>query len=154
VPSKLLATATTDAHGSVDQRGIDSVVDVTLQLSAQTLAWLADRPRAGELVVSVWARLAELERAGHHPSVIAALRFVLIHHQPPTPTGRCRTCRRFTWRRLWRRRPFPCVVWRQIHSELGEQLIEAKPSPSPEYNPSRGTVTRPPDNTPSHRRLI
>jgi hypothetical protein len=53
-----------------------------------------------------------------------------------------------------RRRPFPCVVWRQIHSELGEQLVEAKPSPSPEYNPSRGTVTRPPDNTPSHRRLI
>ena len=108
------------------QRGIEPTasttpiprVDLTLQLSAQTVAWLADRPRARELVGSVWGKLAELERAGHHPGAIAALRFVLIHHQPPSPTGRCRTCRRYTWRRLWRRRSFPCTVWRQVRSEL------------------------------------
>jgi hypothetical protein len=108
------------------QRGIDQAasttpiprLDVTLQLSARTVAWLADRPRARELVGSVWDKLAELERAGHHPGAIAALRFVLIHHQPPSPTGRCRSCRRFTWRRLWRRRSFPCMVWRQVRGEL------------------------------------
>jgi hypothetical protein len=90
---------------------------VTLQLSTRTVAWLANRPRARELVGSVWDTLTDLERAGHHPRTIAALRFVLVHHQPPTPTGRCPHCR-FTWRRLWRRRPWPCVVWRQIHHEL------------------------------------
>jgi hypothetical protein len=90
---------------------------VTLQLSTRTVAWLADRPRARELVGSVWDTLTDLEHAGHHPGAIAALRFVLVHHQPPTPTGRCPHCR-FTWHRLWRRRPWPCVVWRQIHHEL------------------------------------
>ncbi|HEY6289558.1 MAG TPA: hypothetical protein VIW48_08940 [Nitrospiraceae bacterium] len=51
------------------QRGIDPAasttpiprVDVTLQLSARTVAWLADRPRARELVGSVWDKLTELE---------------------------------------------------------------------------------------------
>lgn len=90
---------------------------MTLQLSTRTVAWLADRPRARELVGSVWDTLTALEHAGHHPGAIAAVRFVLVHHQPPTPTGRCPHCR-FTWRRLWRRRPWPCVVWRQIHHEL------------------------------------
>lgn len=113
------------------QRGIDPMaspapiprVDVTLQGSDRTVAWLADRPRARELVSSVWDKLAELGRAGHHPGAIAALRFVLIHHQPPTLTGRCPRCRRFTWRRLWRGHPFPCVVWRQIHGELLGPLV-------------------------------
>ncbi|MGH3779889.1 MAG: hypothetical protein ACRDRO_04450 [Pseudonocardiaceae bacterium] len=50
-------------------------VDVTLQLSARTVTWLADRPRARELVSSVWDKLADLEQAGHHPGAIAALRF-------------------------------------------------------------------------------
>ncbi len=91
---------------------------MTLQLSTRTVAWLADRPRARELVGSGGTdTLTDLERAGHHSGAIAALRFVLVHHQPPTPTGRCPHCR-FTWRRLWRRRPWPCVVWRQIHHEL------------------------------------
>ncbi|MCA1694026.1 MAG: hypothetical protein LC749_04460 [Actinobacteria bacterium] len=90
---------------------------MTLQLSTRTVAWLADRPRARELVGSVWDTFTDLEHKGHHPGAIAALRFVLVHHQPPTPTGRCLHCR-FTWRRLWRRRPWPCVVWRQIHHEL------------------------------------
>jgi hypothetical protein len=90
---------------------------VTLQLSTRTVAWLADRPRPRELVGSVWDTLTDLERAGHHPRTLAALRFVLIHHQPPTPTGRCPHCR-YTWHRLWRRRPWPCVIWRQIHHEL------------------------------------
>lgn len=90
---------------------------VTRHLSTRTVAWLANRPRARELVDSVWDTLTDLERAGHHPGVIAALRFVLVHHQPPTPTGRCPHCR-CTWRRLWCRRRWPCVVWRQVHHEL------------------------------------
>jgi hypothetical protein len=30
----------------------------------------------------VWDTLAELDAAGHHPRLLAALRFVLIHHEP------------------------------------------------------------------------
>jgi hypothetical protein len=85
-------------------------------LSAQTVAWLAERPLARALVESVWDT-DELERAGHHPRVLAALRFVLVHHEP-TPAGHCRACRRVSWLGLWRRRRFPCVVWRQIRGEL------------------------------------
>ena len=107
-------------------RGIDpaasttpmSTVDATLQLSTRTVTWLADHPHARELVRSVWDELAKLERAGQHPDTIAALRVVLLHHQPPTGTGRCRTCRRFTWRHLWCRPPFPCIVWHQIRGVL------------------------------------
>ena len=86
-------------------------------LSARTLAWLAERPAARALVESVWDTLAELEAAGHPPRLLAALRFVLIHHQP-NPAGRCRACRRVGWRGGWRRRRFPCVVWQQIRGEL------------------------------------
>lgn len=81
--------------------------------SALTAAWLVDHPRAHTMVRSVWDILADLEQAGHHPGLITALRRILIHHQP-TPTGRCRTCRR--WR--GRRRRFPCIVWHQIHTAL------------------------------------
>lgn len=88
-------------------------VDVALQLSAQSLAWLAGRPQARKLVWSVCDTLTELEQAGHHPGLIAALRRVLTLHQP-TSAGRCATCRAGTWRR----RPFPCIVWHQIHIEL------------------------------------
>lgn len=45
-----------------------------------------------------------------HPGTLTALRFVLIHHQPSTRTGCCLACRRRSWRHLWRRRRFPCVV--------------------------------------------
>jgi hypothetical protein len=69
------------------------------------------------VVDSVWDTLTELEQAGHHPRLLAAVRFVLAHHQP-TPAGRCRACRRMSWRGLWRRRRFPCLVWRQIRGEL------------------------------------
>lgn len=88
-------------------------VDVTLHLSTRTVAWLADHSQARKLVGSVWDTLADLERAGHHPRPVAALRRVLACHQP-TSAGRCPTCRR--WR--WRRRRFPCIVWHQIHGEL------------------------------------
>jgi hypothetical protein len=87
--------------------------DVTLHLSARTVAWLADHSQARKLVGSVWDTLAALEQAGHHPRLIAALRRVLAHHQP-TAAGRCRTCRRLGWRR----RRFPCIVWHQIRGEL------------------------------------
>lgn len=105
-------------------RGIDPAVitpmprvEAAPQLSARTVAWLAQRPLARSLVDSVWDTLAELERAGHHPRLLGALRFVLIHHEP-TGRGRCRACCRVRWRGLWRRRRFPCVVWRQVRGEL------------------------------------
>lgn len=88
-------------------------VDAMPQLSTQTVAWLADHPRARRFVGSVWDKLTELERAGHYPGAINALRRVLICHQP-TPTGRCRACRHWTSRR----RSFPCIVWHQIRNEL------------------------------------
>jgi hypothetical protein len=81
--------------------------------SVHAAGWLADHPCAKNMVQSVWDTLAELELSCHHPGPIAALRQVLTHHQP-TPTGRCRACRR--WR--WRRRRFPCIVWHQIHAGL------------------------------------
>lgn len=86
---------------------------MTLHLSPRTLVWLANHPQARKLVRSVCDTLTELEQAGCHPRPIAALRRVLTNHQP-TPAGRCPTCRRMTWRR----RPFPCVVWHQVHGEL------------------------------------
>ena len=87
--------------------------DATLHLSIRTLDWLAQHSLHRVLVESVWDTLTELERAGHHAGAIAALRFVLVHHEP-TPAGRCRACRRVSWRR----RRFPCPVWRQIRGEL------------------------------------
>lgn len=90
---------------------------MTLQLSTQTWASLTDRPYEQELVRSVWSRLDELEHAGYDPGWMAALRFVLVHHQPSS-VGRCRACRRWSWHRLWRLRPWPCVVWKQICYEL------------------------------------
>lgn len=88
-------------------------VGAARRLSPQTATWLAERPHAEALVRSVWDRLAELEQASHQPGAIGALRRVLIDHQP-TAAGRCRTCRR----RTWRRRRFPCVVWHQIRGNL------------------------------------
>jgi hypothetical protein len=86
--------------------------------SARTMSWLVEHPDDREVVRSVWTTLAALEGAGHHPGTLAALQFVLIHHQPPTRTGCCPACRRHGWRHLWRRRRFPCMVWRQIRGEL------------------------------------
>ncbi|MGH3810362.1 MAG: hypothetical protein ACRDRU_27825 [Pseudonocardiaceae bacterium] len=83
------------------------------------MTWLARHAHAlaHAAVRSVWDKLTELEQAGHHPDPIAALRSVLAAHQS-TRAGRCRTCRRGTWRHLWRRRPFPCIVWHQTRLKL------------------------------------
>jgi hypothetical protein len=88
------------------------------QLSAQTLAWLAERPAIRMLVRRVWDTLTELERAGHNPGALAALRAILLAHQPPTRSGRCRSCPRLGWRRWWRRPVFPCGVWMTTHFQL------------------------------------
>lgn len=68
------------------QRGLDpaattpmSSADVTPQLPVRTVAWLAQRPLDRALVDSVWYTLTELQRTGHHPRLLAALRFVLIN---------------------------------------------------------------------------
>lgn len=99
-------------------------------LSARTVAWLAEHPDAREVVSSVWTTLTELEQDGQHPGTLDALRFVLIHHQPPTRTGYCPTCRRHSWRR----RRFPCVIWRQIRGELlGHLAIAGMPPLSTEH---------------------
>jgi hypothetical protein len=88
--------------------------DTPLTATPGESARLAEHPDAREMVSSVWTTLTALEKAGQHPGILAALRFVLIHHQPPSRTGRCPACRRH----LWRRRRFPCVVWRQVRGEL------------------------------------
>ncbi len=57
------------------QRRIDPVastasmarMDETLQLSARTVAWLADHVHARKLIRSVSDTLGELQQAGHHP---------------------------------------------------------------------------------------
>ena len=105
---------------SATQHGIDPAasptsiprMEVTQQLSAQTMAWLADRPHTRTLIRSAWGALTEWERAGQGPGVIAALRFILTDHQPLTRTGRCRTCPRF-----------PCRVWFTL--DLGMQGLVA-----------------------------
>jgi hypothetical protein len=94
------------------------VAEGTRQLSAQTLAWLAERPVIRMLVRRVWETLSELERAGHDPGALAALRAILLAHQPPTRAGRCRACPRLGWRRWWRRPAFPCGVWMSTHFRL------------------------------------
>lgn len=91
--------------------------DVTLQLSTRTWSLLINRPHEQELVHSVWERLEELERSGYDAGGMAALRFVLVHHQP-SASRRCRACRRWGWQRLWQRRSWPCVIWSQVHYEL------------------------------------
>jgi hypothetical protein len=88
-------------------------------LSAQTLAWLAERPTpaARTLVYRVWSTLTELERSGRHlnPQQLSALLVQLLEHQPSPHTGRCHACPRHSWRHSWRRRwqrpRFPCQVW-------------------------------------------
>ncbi len=87
--------------------------DAALHLTPRTLAWLADHPQARRLVRAVWNKLTELDQASHHSGAIDALRRVLDPHQP-TATGRCRTCARTAGRR----RPFPCLVWHEIHLGL------------------------------------
>jgi hypothetical protein len=89
------------------QHGIDPAasppsiprMELTQQLSAQTMAWLADQPHTRTVIRSMWSTLTEWERApDQDPGVIAALRFILIDHQPLTRTGRCRTCPHFPCR--------------------------------------------------------
>ncbi len=111
-------------------------VDATLCLSTRTLAWLAPHPLALTVVTSVCDTLTELETAGHHPRLIAGLRFVLVHHAP-TRALCCRACRRKGWRSLWRRRRFPCVVWHQIRGEL---LGHLNPSRTHRARPHSGTT--------------
>ncbi|MGH8571884.1 MAG: hypothetical protein ACREX8_04820 [Gammaproteobacteria bacterium] len=93
------------------------------------------------MVRSVWDTLTELETAGHHPRLIAGLRFVLVHHAP-TRALRCRTCRRRGWRSLWRRRRFPCVVWHQIRGELlGHRNLSGAHRVRPNSGTNKGEKT-------------
>lgn len=78
---------------------------------------LGGLPRHGNPVASVWARLAELEAAGQDERLIAALRSILVRHQPPR-YGRCPACPRAGWFKFWQRRPWPCGVWVRVHFAL------------------------------------
>jgi hypothetical protein len=90
------------------------------RLPETTAQWIAGLPQLGNPVGAVWARLAELDRAGQEDSaVIAALRTVLLRHQPRH--GRCPACPR----RGLRRRRFPCVVWHRAHLELFSSRVFA-----------------------------
>jgi hypothetical protein len=119
---RLMAT-TPDA-----QRGINPAasprMDAALHLSPRTLVWLAEHPLIRKVVHSVWDKLTELERAGHHPDTLDALRRVLAEHSP-TPAGRCRACPR--WR--GRRRRFPCIVWHEIRGQLLGLFPWRQPAP-------------------------
>jgi hypothetical protein len=84
-----------------------------MQLSEQTLAWLAERPHALHHVRSVWDALTD---SAERPDLVATLRAILIDHHFLTRTGRCHACRR-GW--TLRRRHFPCKVWYTV--ELGLQ---------------------------------
>ncbi|MGH3766762.1 MAG: hypothetical protein ACRDTX_16700 [Pseudonocardiaceae bacterium] len=66
----------------------------------------------------MWDTLTERERAGHDPGALAALRTILLAHQPPTRAGRCCACPRFGWRRWWRHPAFPCGVWMSTDVQL------------------------------------
>lgn len=85
-------------------------------LSAATWLRIASDPLAARLVRQVWSRLAELERAGHDPGALAALRYELARHQP-TRRGTCRACGRRPWP-VMRRRRWPCVTWIGVRTEL------------------------------------
>jgi hypothetical protein len=82
------------------------------RLSETTARWIAGLPKHGNPVAAVWARLTELEASGQEDStVIAALRAVLLRHQPPQH-GRCPACPK---RWLLRRRRWPCAEWTRVH---------------------------------------
>ncbi|HKR51078.1 MAG TPA: hypothetical protein VJT72_16120 [Pseudonocardiaceae bacterium] len=82
-------------------------------LPETTRRFLAGLPRHGDPVGAVWNRLGELERAGNDPTLIDALRAVLLPHQPPR-YGRCPACPK----RCWRRPRWPCAVWCRVHLAL------------------------------------
>jgi hypothetical protein len=103
-------------------------------LSAQTLAWLTERPPGVRaLVHRVWSTITDLQRSGRHPSssALAALLAELLEHQPSTRTGRCRACPRrhswhpwWSWQHRWQRPHLPCIVW--ITTDL---KLHGRPSP-------------------------
>jgi hypothetical protein len=113
-------------------------VMVPSRLSARTLAALAGRPPTRTLVRSTWDELAELERTGQLPDVLATVRAILIEHQILTRTGRCLACRRGARRggrrERWRR-SFPCEVWFLVN--LGLQGLFTSQTP-PASKPSAG----------------
>lgn len=90
-------------------------------LPETTQRFLAGLPRHGDPVGAVWNRLGDLDRGGNDPTLVDALRAVLLPHQPPR-YGRCPACPT----RWGRRRRWPCAVWCRVHLAL--------------FNPWVGTV--------------
>jgi hypothetical protein len=99
-----------------------------MQLSEQTLAWLAERPHALHHVRSVWDALTD---SAERPDLVATLRATLIDHHVLTRTGRCHASPG-TWRRGWtvKRRHFPCTVWYTVEGGLPGFLTRVPVVPS------------------------
>ncbi len=56
-------------------------------------------------------------------------------------------CRRFSWRHLWRRRGFPCMVWHQIRGELLGVFAGGGRHRQPATRQLPQPVARPPEHT-------
>ncbi|MGH3832624.1 MAG: hypothetical protein ACRDRS_19660 [Pseudonocardiaceae bacterium] len=123
------------------------------QLSARTLAYLAERPPiARTLVHRVWSTLTKLQRSGRHPnpSALAALLAQLLEHQP-SRTGRCHVCPRrhswhpwWSWQRRWQHPHFPCPVWTTTDFQLQRPFHSTRPHAreSPSSPPQGRTADR------------
>ncbi|MGH3873956.1 MAG: hypothetical protein ACRDSR_21035 [Pseudonocardiaceae bacterium] len=94
-------------------------------LPETTQRFLAGLPRHGNPVGAVWGHLGELERTGNDPTLVDALRAVLLAHQPPR-YGRCPACPK----RWGRRRRWPCIVWCRVHLALFNPWIATAQRPA------------------------
>lgn len=128
-----MPTAPATQHGIDPAASPPSIprMELTQQLSTQTMAWLADQPHTRTLIRSMWSTPTEWERAGQDPGMIATLRFILIDHQPLTRTGRCRTCPRF-----------PCRVWFTLDLVMQGLVTSNGQHPKPDTTQPPGPGTR------------
>ena|ERR671939_1765552 len=127
-----------------------------------TQRFLAGLPRRGDPVGAVWCHLSELDRAGNDPTLAAALRAVLLPHQPSRGGGvRCAAhggdvTRRWLWYRVHVALFSACVTTAERSSAPGDrsaavsgfpaghrpasEVPGAQPVPEPALTAPKGTV--------------